>query len=61
MVPRESVGRQPTWTGEGFVRVAENSNLSFVVDGLLKSGPYNLVIRYEIPDVSIGTPFNIKT
>ncbi|CAK5107481.1 unnamed protein product [Meloidogyne enterolobii] len=50
-VPREySVDRPWTWTGEGFVRVHENTNLSFFVEGLQKTGHYNFVIRYELLD-----------
>ncbi|KAF7637603.1 hypothetical protein Mgra_00002860 [Meloidogyne graminicola] len=50
-VPREySVDRPWTWTGEGFVRVYENTNLSFFVEGLQKTGHYNFVIRYELLD-----------
>jgi hypothetical protein len=43
-----SADRTSTWTGEGFVRVRENTNLSFVVENLLKTGQYNLVLRYEL-------------
>ncbi|KAL3094721.1 hypothetical protein niasHS_006016 [Heterodera schachtii] len=50
-----SPDRPRTWTGEGFVRVRENTNLTFVVEGLTKTGHYNLVVRYEIaPDDPIG-------
>uniref|UniRef100_A0A1I8BDR2 Laminin EGF-like domain-containing protein n=1 Tax=Meloidogyne hapla TaxID=6305 RepID=A0A1I8BDR2_MELHA len=50
-VPREySVDRPWTWTGEGFVRVYENTNLSFFVEGLQKTGHFNFVIRYELLD-----------
>lgn len=45
------MGRQPTWTGEGFLRVKENTNLTFLTDNLMKTGQYNLAIRYELENV----------
>lgn len=53
MVPREHGGRQPTWTGQGFARVVENSNLTFVVQDVFGTGHFNLAIRYELPDVRL--------
>ena len=51
--PRQQVaGREPTWTGGGFMVVRERSNLTFIVDDLKKSGLYNLVLRYELPPES---------
>lgn len=49
VVPREMSADQPsTWTGEGFVRIREHTNLTFMVENLLKTGHYNLVLRYEL-------------
>lgn len=45
-------GRSVTWTGEGFIEAHEHTNISFSVNDLVKSGPYNIVIRYEMEDVS---------
>lgn len=54
-ITREAThGRPLTWTGEGFVEAHENTNISFVVDDLIGSGPYNIVIRYEMEDDTVG-------
>jgi len=54
-MPRQQVpDREPTWTGEGFMVVRERSNLTFIVDDLKKSGMYNLVLRYELPQETGG-------
>ncbi|KAI3416331.1 hypothetical protein GPALN_005866 [Globodera pallida] len=55
-VARESSPDRPrSWTGEGFVRVRENTNLTFVVEGLTKTGQFNLIVRYELePDDPVG-------
>uniref|UniRef100_A0A914C176 Laminin subunit beta-1 n=1 Tax=Acrobeloides nanus TaxID=290746 RepID=A0A914C176_9BILA len=47
---RESGGRPRTWTGEGFARIREKSNITFIVDNLQKSTDYNIVFRYELDD-----------
>ncbi|KAI6236382.1 Laminin subunit beta-1 [Aphelenchoides besseyi] len=55
VITRErSHGRPVSWTGEGFVKVNEKSNITFPVNDLLISGPYNLIIRYEINDDGVG-------
>lgn len=50
METRESGGRPRTWTGEGFARVREKSNITFVVEDLQISTDYNIVFRYELDD-----------
>ena len=45
---REGSLQARTWTGEGFVRVKEGSNLTFIVDNIPFSGLFNLILRYEL-------------
>ncbi|GLH10959.1 Netrin-A [Gryllus bimaculatus] len=40
-------GRENTWTGTGFMRTFENSDLEFTVDNIQRSMEYDIVIRYE--------------
>uniref|UniRef100_A0A1I7WMT3 Laminin EGF-like domain-containing protein n=1 Tax=Heterorhabditis bacteriophora TaxID=37862 RepID=A0A1I7WMT3_HETBA len=42
-----STGHDRTWTGEGFARVNERSLLSFSVNNLKISQPYNVILRYD--------------
>lgn len=54
VVPREEhPSHYKSWTGEGFVRAREGTNITFLVDSILSSGQYNLVFRYELPNVSL--------
>uniref|UniRef100_A0AC35F6W6 Laminin subunit beta-1 n=1 Tax=Panagrolaimus sp. PS1159 TaxID=55785 RepID=A0AC35F6W6_9BILA len=57
---REGALETRTWTGEGFVRVKEGSNISFIVDNIPKSGLYNLVIRYELDGSESWENININ-
>lgn len=54
VISRGAEGRPRTWTGQGFVRVIEGTNITFIVDNVLRSGQYNLVLRYEIPSDGAG-------
>ncbi|KAI1733245.1 laminin EGF domain-containing protein [Ditylenchus destructor] len=49
--PREGL---PTWTGSGLVEIKEGSNITFAVEDLPKSMQYNIVIRYELKEPSLG-------
>ncbi|XP_075218463.1 laminin subunit beta-1-like [Lycorma delicatula] len=44
-------GQERTWTGPGFIRAYENTELVFDIDNIKTSMDYNLVIRFE-PQVS---------
>ncbi|VDK43423.1 unnamed protein product [Anisakis simplex] len=47
--PREYplYARDRTWTGEGFVRANERTTLTFIIDNLVQSMQYNIIIRYQ--------------
>ena len=45
------VGPTP-WTGPGYMRVYDNTDLEFVIDDIKKSMDYDLVVRYD-PQVKI--------
>uniref|UniRef100_A0A7E4V2G9 Laminin subunit beta-1 n=1 Tax=Panagrellus redivivus TaxID=6233 RepID=A0A7E4V2G9_PANRE len=40
-----------TWTGEGFLRVHEGSNITFTIDQIPRSGHYTIFFRYELPNI----------
>lgn len=40
-------GRKETWTGDGFMKAPEGSTLVFIVDNIMNSMHYNVLIRYE--------------
>lgn len=40
-------GRENTWTGTGFMRTFEDSELEFTIDNIQTSMEYDIVIRYE--------------
>ncbi|XP_015510641.1 laminin subunit beta-1-like isoform X1 [Neodiprion pinetum] len=44
-------GRNTTWTGSGFIRAYEFSNLTFVIDDIVKTMEYDIVVRYE-PEIA---------
>ncbi|KAG7305416.1 hypothetical protein JYU34_009487 [Plutella xylostella] len=39
--------RKETWTGPGFMKLPEGSTIVFVVDNLMRSMHYNVLLRYE--------------
>jgi laminin, beta 1 len=39
--------RPPSWTGPGFVKVFEGGDLSFTVDNIPKTMPYDIQLRYS--------------
>ncbi|XP_073827458.1 laminin subunit beta-1 [Musca autumnalis] len=39
--------RGPEWTGIGYIRVPENSELVMIVDDIPRSMPYDVLIRYQ--------------
>lgn len=39
--------RRPLWTGPGYTRVNEGKELTFTVDHLPKTMPYDVVVRYQ--------------
>ena len=48
VIVREVVpGRPITWTGPGFMRIAEGSSIEFVIDEIPVSMDYDIIIRYE--------------
>lgn len=48
MVPyQHTLDRVPDWTGSGFMRVPENSELVIPVDDIPRSMPYDVLIRYQ--------------
>uniref|UniRef100_W4VRM4 Putative laminin n=1 Tax=Corethrella appendiculata TaxID=1370023 RepID=W4VRM4_9DIPT len=41
------IDRQPDWTGPGFTRAHEGTNLDFTVDGVPQTMSYDIVLRYS--------------
>lgn len=48
-----ALGRDHTWTGDGFVRANEHTQLVFKIDNLAQSMHYNIIIKYEPMKVQI--------
>ncbi|VDN83513.1 unnamed protein product [Brugia pahangi] len=46
--------RDHTWTGDGFVRASEHTQLVFKIDNLAQSMHYNIIIKYEPIQDDIG-------
>lgn len=38
---------KPIWTGKGYNRVYDNSQLDFVIDDIPTSSEFDLVVRYD--------------